>query len=521
MLLRKFFSSRCLRARSFSGTTPCKGTEGPAWEIVRAVPFAVERAFADMDFDLRHGQDFFPPRKLEGVEEIFLPFWVANAKIRTTITQAKVGRVVHHTERDETTGVIGSRTELDWIPISSGLTYDRNYMAENPDMQVYASYRYSQYLVKRIIPTPRVTEARGFTVDMLDMAKHKTREIDSFTMRPTVALDIILDRVRKMEKENAVKFLKQHYQAEIVKSVQVDVAIETVRVSPVYLPAYVYTFKYLGTKFTGIVNGVDPRAGSFAFHNWKKVGGITAIGMGMIMLDMGMIDGMFWLGTLLPSLMTSLVALYLPIISMRLSDVSRRIMLKRHKPANDAFNRWDAPWIGAYEQFDLQQREREERRREELAEQRKLEQVRREALAEKLSQKKWAEQQRKLEQIRREASAEKLKQEKGTEQREERKREELAELQRRLEQARKEALAEKLRQEKAEAQKREKQAEEKREKQAEQRRVKREKHLKRNETFTDPKGYYRLLGVDKTATMTEVQAAFRGFVTSRSFFLLV
>lgn len=274
-----------------------------------------------------------------------------------------------------------------WKWIHNEFTFNREYPADDPSMQIYASYTYHRASVKAI-RGPSVIDARPFTNDMLDSSgEQKIRELDPFMMHRSIPGLLVVPYIQASEESFADIFLRETYNAHYTKFVQVDVTIDNVSVTPVYFPAYVYSIQYLGRSFYTFINGADLQCSGIRFYNWRRIGTITAIGMaGIAGIRSGHVvgeaSGAFWVSTvnipvldfdlhdfliynfsmchlsqfsvILPSLFSSLFVLYYPTMSLWLREVSQRLEFKIHG------NPPKAKWADAYYQFEKRRSKNEQ-----------------------------------------------------------------------------------------------------------------------------------------------------------------
>ncbi|OZJ05164.1 hypothetical protein BZG36_02214 [Bifiguratus adelaidae] len=361
--------------RHASSTTWTKSStaqgEGPEESKIRAVPFRQHPTAADETFERYHGHNFFSakPQQAKGPVERYLPFWVGSAKIRARITQAQVGRDITRTVYNPRTGRMETRWDTDWRWVHDQFTFSRSYSpTQYPDLQVYASYKYRRGFVNPIRGAS-IADATQLSPSMLDpspqASEYQTvRKVDPYTMRPTIAQKFIQAAIQSNEEAAADLFLRETYRADRTRLVRIELEFEDFKLYPVYLPAYVYTIRYLGRKFRTIINGNDLLVGGQRMYDWNKISVATALGTSSFMLLSGGLGGAvpggltgaFWLGIVAPVVVASLLTLYYPILSLYARDLWRQAEMRAH--AQEPDSRWDTDWIHAYSAYEEQARYR-------------------------------------------------------------------------------------------------------------------------------------------------------------------
>ncbi|KAI7906768.1 uncharacterized protein BX663DRAFT_497537 [Cokeromyces recurvatus] len=340
--------------------------QGPPKEKVKAIPFAQHIKAAEKTFEDYHGKGFFAARVSQSspVEEVYLPFWVVSATVNATIEQAQVGRRVIRTSYNPATKKNESRWETDWAWIPQQHHFTRHY---NPlghsGLQIYASHRYRRGLVNKMTTGPALENAVQFTPDLLETShgdETKVRKVDPFMLYPTTARRFATAYIQEQEELLADQFLREFYSMDETRLLKVKLELKDVRVSPVYYPAFIFSIHYLGRRLRTFVNGYDLSVGGTKIYNHERVAAVSALGMATTMTFTGGIgwggaSGSFWLGIVLPTVATSFLAMYYPIISLYIRDIIRN---QEIKAMIDDPEGWDNDWVKEYTAFEDQERRR-------------------------------------------------------------------------------------------------------------------------------------------------------------------
>lgn len=274
-----------------------------------------------------------------------------------------------------------SRWETDWAWVPEKHSFTRDYVPlAHPGLQIYASHRYRRGLVNYTRTGPALENAVPFTPDLLDTSANgtdATPKVDPFLIYPTAGLRFAKSYISETEQTLADDFLKKAYSMDETRLVKINIQYENVRVSPVYYPTYIFSVDYLGRRLRTFINGYDLSVGGTKVYNWERVATVSALGMATTMaltggIGWGGASGSFWviiirnmlfayiltcfqLGIVLPTIATSMLTLYFPIISLYVRDIIRNQEIK--SMADDA-EAWDQDWVKGYAAFEDQERRR-------------------------------------------------------------------------------------------------------------------------------------------------------------------
>ncbi|CAO3634202.1 unnamed protein product [Cunninghamella blakesleeana] len=259
--------------------------------------------------------------------------------------------------------------ETEWAWVFDRHHFSRHYTPTNqPELQIYGSHKYRRGLVNGIRKGQGLIDAQPFDASLFDRPNYQDekrynsiqRKLDPYTIYPTTALRFAKDFIRQKEESLIDDFLCNTYGADKTRLVDFDLTIDNVIVSPVYYPAYIFTVNYLGRHLRTFINGHDLSVGGLRIYNWKKVAITSAVGMSIVMalndgIGIGGASGSFWIGVALPSLVTSLITMYYPILSLRMRDLIRKREIESQ--AKDK-KTWDTDWTAAYDAYENEQRYR-------------------------------------------------------------------------------------------------------------------------------------------------------------------
>ncbi|KAI7868569.1 hypothetical protein BDF14DRAFT_1982258 [Spinellus fusiger] len=344
-------------------------SQGPFSGKIKGIPFTQTRQAADKRVDRFHGHNFFSLKfdSLNAPSQVFFPFWVVSATVKAEIAQAQVGRNTQITTYNHKTGRNSTEYYVDWVSVHEHPTFRRHYNPQgHPGLQVYASYKYRRGLVNAICHGQALQQAEPWTADLLERLTegkrlNRTRQVDPYTIYPSTALRLAKDYLQAKEEFYADEYLKETYNADSTRLVQVNISLHDVKMSPIYYPTYVYSMTYLERHLRTFVHGCDLSIGGMRAYNWNRVALATSITMGPIIGMLGCVQCDIGLGTygsilvnvFIPTTITSLLTMYYPILSLRLRDMLRNKEIQQQQKDPKY---WDTDWIGAYDAYEQNQR---------------------------------------------------------------------------------------------------------------------------------------------------------------------
>ncbi|KAF9926608.1 KICSTOR complex protein szt2 [Linnemannia zychae] len=339
---RRFTTSNSWRVGYGTRDEKAGQAAGPAKEKLRLIPFRMNVTQAE------------EVNQITKIEALYLPFWAASGSVRSKIINAQVGwdRVVMHYNR--ATGRNEPSWETVWRPVQTLHEFSNTYPSTLPELQIYASYKYRRGFVNQIRSSTSILSAKALeprdmeSTDPEDQKRGvQNRGLDPFTMKPSIAVKFVKSAIEDNEVRMAEKWL-----------VDANMVL-----APVYVPAYVFSMKYLDRTFRTFLQANDPTGlvGGIRFYSWQRVSAVTALCamtgfllLGTSRFGMTMTSG-FWLGVVAPTLVTAWSVLYYPILDLRIRDWWRQREMEGHESESSS-STWDADWTKAYDRFEEEQR---------------------------------------------------------------------------------------------------------------------------------------------------------------------
>ncbi|OBZ86448.1 hypothetical protein A0J61_05500 [Choanephora cucurbitarum] len=318
---------------------------------IRIIPFAQPVRVAEKSFEDYHQKGFFSAHILQSSppKQSFLPFWVVSATVDATIEQAQVGRRVMRTRYNAATKRNESAWETDWVWVPEQHSFSRRYLPlSHPGLQIYGSYKHRRGLVEKITTGSALESTVPFAPEIVNKdADGVVRKVDPFLIYPSTALRLAKSYLHQSEEKLADEFLRKVYRMDDTRFLKINMKVSNIRVSPVYYPVYTFSVHYLGKKLHTFVNGHDLSIGGTKVYDWEKVAAASTIGMAATMFTTGGIEwggasGSFWLGVVLPTLATSVLALYLPLITLTFRDFKRNREIKSMAQDSET---WDENYV--------------------------------------------------------------------------------------------------------------------------------------------------------------------------------
>ena len=153
-------------------------------------------------------------------------------------------------------------------------------------MQLYAAWKYPRRDMEALRPGPLVGRARAMAPDMLSAnpsAPADTRRVGAFTVTPDVARRMLKGRIEGLERRRAEEAVVAATGLPHVRFVQLSIAWlgahgEGPRLSPLYLPVFVYAYSHAGVKVRSFVSGVDAgRVSGAHYLDDAKVGALATL----------------------------------------------------------------------------------------------------------------------------------------------------------------------------------------------------------------------------------------------------
>lgn len=180
-------------------------------------------------------------------------------------------------------------------------------------------------------PGAAVTRAQRITPDLLQAspgAESDTRRVGPFVITPDAARKQLASVVRSAAHRDAEERLQRLTGAQLVRLVDLDIKYLSggsgPLLSPVYVPVYIFSWMYGGSKVRTFVSGVNPAAVSGVQVLNDQAMAVTAAGVASSVLALtGLASGaaLFWGGMVVPFVLGGLAARFWPRLHQAVSSV--------------------------------------------------------------------------------------------------------------------------------------------------------------------------------------------------------
>jgi len=148
------------------------------------------------------------------------------------------------------------------------------------DMMVYGSYSYRRnyaHAIKNVnLEAADPVKSALASVSLGSIAEsyppvdrggvHERPDLDPFEMSQTFAFDMVQERMLKNAKQLAFEYLNKTLGLGAVVDTRVAFKIRRRQCTPMFLPAYVFEYKYLGVRYRALVRPF------VALHTWRVCG---------------------------------------------------------------------------------------------------------------------------------------------------------------------------------------------------------------------------------------------------------
>ena len=188
-----------------------------------------------------------------------------------------------------------------------------------------------------------------------------------------MAEDIIEGLISDKEKFEAENVIKRHYNADNVRLLQVQVQFTLFRLTPFYLPTFIFETSYLGNPFHTFVGaaaleGPALKVSGQQYFSWERIallsagaGGLYAVITGLHRVFSGF--SIVWLFLVLPAFIGAFGSRYFPLayqaVLRRYQEFERSRMKAREGARGQST--WDDEKVGGYRQERAEQRRTRDR----------------------------------------------------------------------------------------------------------------------------------------------------------------
>lgn len=227
---------------------------------LETVPFQISNNEAKKIYKQHHTgalySDFF--LNFQKVEQRYIPFWVSSAIVNVTIVSCQVGY-------DYVAQVFNPITKrMEWQNLTEWqfiyelpLTFQKSYRGDMEIMQHYASKKYPLKYINKLrgdFVNNSIKWKDSYLYDTTKSDGKKRRKLDLFEVRPEEAVKLAWKAINNNEYVQAETFLREHYGADKVRFLKVNCEPVSLRISPIYVPIYVFKTNFINSDFHTFVN---------------------------------------------------------------------------------------------------------------------------------------------------------------------------------------------------------------------------------------------------------------------------
>ncbi|OUM68435.1 hypothetical protein PIROE2DRAFT_3887, partial [Piromyces sp. E2] len=214
------------------------------------------------------------------VEQRYIPFWVSSAIVNVTIVSCQVGY-------DYVAQVFNPITKrMEWQNLTEWqyiyelpLTFQKSYRGDMEIMQHYASKKYPIKYINKLrgdFVNNSVKWNDSFLFDNTKSDGKKRRKLDLFEVSPEDAVKLAWKEINKNEYYQAETFLKEHYGADKVRFLKINCEPVSLRISPLYVPIYVFKTNFINSDFHTFVNANNGKVSGVHHYAFQYASLITA-----------------------------------------------------------------------------------------------------------------------------------------------------------------------------------------------------------------------------------------------------
>lgn len=360
----------CQRTFSASARAGQKGP-GPINAKAQAVPFSISREVARQKFDAFHNSGLFNTSRfanLERIDPVFIPFWVGSAEVTVRVVGGEVGFERMEPVYDFRSRRWTTQRTTHWSSIDREFEWDRRYDPSDASARYLfqpATFDYPRRYLSHLVTADLITQAVPFRPELVDDRDPENprgaRSILPFETTPNVVVDIIEGLITDREKYEAENIIKKHYNADNVRLLQVRVQFTMFRLTPFYLPTYIFTTSYLSSQFHTFVAATPngPVSGQH-YYSWERVALASAAAGGLYAFLAGVHNvfsatSVFWFFFVLPAFVGAFASRWFPLAYQYLQSTWQNFERTRFKARERIRGtQWDDERMGGY------RREREE-----------------------------------------------------------------------------------------------------------------------------------------------------------------
>ncbi|ORX75315.1 DnaJ-domain-containing protein [Anaeromyces robustus] len=249
---------------------------------LEVVPFTLLNSEAKEIYKKHHTgrlySNFF--LNFQKVEQRYIPFWVSSAIVNVTIVSCQVGY-------DYVAQVFNPITKrMEWQNLTEWqyiyelpLTFQKSYRGDMEIMQHYASKKYPLKYINKLrgdFVNNSVKWNDSFLYDNSKIEGNKRRKLDLFEVSPEDAVKLAWKEINSYEYLQAETFLREHYGADKVRFLKINCEPISLRISPIYVPIYVFKTNFINSDFHTFVNANNGKVSGVHHYAFEMVGLIAA-----------------------------------------------------------------------------------------------------------------------------------------------------------------------------------------------------------------------------------------------------
>ncbi|PNW71838.1 hypothetical protein CHLRE_16g690400v5 [Chlamydomonas reinhardtii] len=274
----------------------------------RVLQFSQDRGEAERQWEAHHaGLLSSHPGGWDSCKATLLPWWSFAAQADVYVSSAQVGRNVLRSRYNPATRRNEAFYDTEWWTVQPQWRYSRRWGVESPEAQVYggSKYRHDPALdrmrpgefVRRAVPYGDYLRGKAggsggaAGVSGADATSSSPDRLVPFRMGPIQAAEQVKQSIRSAELRNAEEQLRSTYGADQVRHVMLGLELGAVSATPVFVPVYVFKTRIRGTVMRTYVAGFTQGLSSGpVLPNPTRVAALTAAAAPVALAAGGLFD---------------------------------------------------------------------------------------------------------------------------------------------------------------------------------------------------------------------------------------
>lgn len=314
--------------RPFLLTRPFSSSQPRFLARPLALPFQQSQVQAEERFKRYHDTLLTSSNlaKRMQLDEAFLPFFLASAKVKFTLTSASLGFESWEMRWNSSKRAYERVKEISWRTLMQNHEFSSEHDPFNDGLQIYASYHYRRQLVDPLKATEDLyAHAVPFTSSLLD-SQLTQRKVEPFIMSPDVARARFHRMIEAKELVRMQDFLRDRYSADQVENLQFKIEYSSFALTPFYVPTFIYKLQYLNKSFRTFVQGFNGAMGGQRFYRYREIGAGTFL---ITSFSCFLLGGSYFLSVLVPTTLVTLLGIYTPLVVSKLLAFQRSFEKRR------------------------------------------------------------------------------------------------------------------------------------------------------------------------------------------------